>query len=262
MQEKAKVFSLYGKKIYFTTEECISINVEKEYIEYAKKAANDFCEFYDSLDYKNPNIFENISVFVDDQVAFYMRQAVEFVTDSDNADKPFDFEYFRELVDELFAQTWKEPVEEIEEQYCALTSTQEELHYYREMRKAHRGKWSGGGFGIVGALKGAVEAQVLNAASGGVHSIVNKIGDIQTNHKLKNQIIDLFENSRDSLAKGFMALIYGMKILHIYALNQNNSMNIVPILLGETHTTLMGELENAEQKSAQSQILWDKGFLT
>lgn len=48
---------------------------------------------------------------------------------------------------------------------------------YREARKAARGRWVGGGFGLGGAIKGAATAGALNAITGLGHSVVNAVGN-------------------------------------------------------------------------------------
>ncbi len=64
---------------------------------------------------------------------------------------------------------------------------------YREFRKDTRARWSGGGFGIEGAIRGAVDAGILNVTSGATHSIVNGIQNGWTDYKYlreKDKIID------------------------------------------------------------------------
>lgn len=65
---------------------------------------------------------------------------------------------------------------------------------YRELRKQFRNQWSGGGFGIAGALKGAAMAGVLNMGAGAVHSVANAIGNAQTNSKARAEKRRLIHN--------------------------------------------------------------------
>lgn len=50
----------------------------------------------------------------------------------------------------------------------------------REVRKAARGRFVGGGFGISGAIGGAVQAGLMNAATGLAYSAVNAVGNVAT----------------------------------------------------------------------------------
>lgn len=45
--------------------------------------------------------------------------------------------------------------DELEEKYSKIVLSQEQQEEYRRLRKANRGRWQGGGFGVGGALKGA-----------------------------------------------------------------------------------------------------------
>jgi hypothetical protein len=64
--------------------------------------------------------------------------------------------------------------------FYQLKEFQDQKKDYRQLRKDNRSYWSGGGFGIQGAIKGAVEASILNIATGAAHSTVNAIGNLGT----------------------------------------------------------------------------------
>lgn len=54
---------------------------------------------------------------------------------------------------------------------------------YRRLRKASRGRWQGGGFGVGGAIKGAAQAGMMNMGTGAIHSVVNGLGNIKSEIK-------------------------------------------------------------------------------
>ena len=72
---------------------------------------------------------------------------------------------------------------------------------YRSARKACRGRWIGGGFGLKGALTGAAQAGALNAGTGAVHSMVNLIGNTATYIKATNQRESLIRQINNSIPK-------------------------------------------------------------
>lgn len=74
------------------------------------------------------------------------------------------------------------------------------------MRKQFRNQWSGGGFGIAGALKGAAMAGVLNLGSGAVHSVANAIGNAQSNSKAKAKKMELIRNIIKDTPRKFESL--------------------------------------------------------
>ena len=51
---------------------------------------------------------------------------------------------------------------------------------YRAARKANRARMVGGGYGLSGAIKGAVQAGAINATTGMAHGVVNAIGNTGT----------------------------------------------------------------------------------
>jgi len=80
---------------------------------------------------------------------------------------------------------WKEHVKHtkaygvfsnLEDQYESILEDQAEKNAYRKARRQNRGKWVGGGFGMEGAIKGAVNAGVLNAGGSIAHGTANVIG--------------------------------------------------------------------------------------
>lgn len=84
----------------------------------------------------------------------------------------------------------------IAEKYNEIVEEEEEARSYRAMRKATRGKWVGGGFGIGGAIKGAVTAGAMNAVTGLGHSAVNAIGNIGSSAKSITAQVELYDDER------------------------------------------------------------------
>lgn len=67
--------------------------------------------------------------------------------------------------------------DDILDEYHSIGRQESAEREYRAMRKASRGRWQGGGFGLGGALKGAATAGALNLASGLGHSVANAVGN-------------------------------------------------------------------------------------
>ena len=68
-------------------------------------------------------------------------------------------------------------MDEYESAYIEIVKDKNEAAEYRKMRKENRGRWVGGGFGVEGAVKGAVTAGAANLASGIAHSAFNAVGN-------------------------------------------------------------------------------------
>ena len=76
--------------------------------------------------------------------------------------------------EELFIQKYKDQYFDIEnstgykkfiQKYNAVTDAYVMENAQKHLKRASRSRWEGGGFGIRGAIKGAVDASILNAAT-------------------------------------------------------------------------------------------------
>lgn len=107
---------------------------------------------------------------------------------------------------------------ELEELYLEKELTKQERAYRKEMR----GRWEGGGFGVGGAIKGAVTAGAMNAAAGGFHSTVNLIGNTFTSiatHSSARSKVDTFVIKPN--------LLYHLSVLYCMTLGIRNSNRII-----------------------------------
>lgn len=67
--------------------------------------------------------------------------------------------------------------QKLEEDYLKLVANEEQIREYREQVNSSPGPWSGGGFGIKGAMKGAITASALNLGSNMLRRIGGAISD-------------------------------------------------------------------------------------
>ncbi len=101
-----------------------------------------------------------------------------------------------------------------------IENKRKEMEEYREYRKASRGKWHGGGFGIRGAVAGAAMAGTANMISGLGHSVVNAIGNMETSatahregqkiyksKETKQRIHNALVNDLYVVFRGYLALL-------------------------------------------------------
>ncbi|WP_297967932.1 hypothetical protein [uncultured Anaerovibrio sp.] len=71
---------------------------------------------------------------------------------------------------------WESVFGKIDDQYMEIVLDEEQKAAYRQARKENRMRFSGGGFGISGALKGTAKAEALNLATGAIYGAVNLVG--------------------------------------------------------------------------------------
>lgn len=88
-------------------------------------------------------------------------------------------------------------IETLYEQYDSIQEEKKDIEYQREVQKASRGRWQGGGFGMKGAIKGAVNAAVLNAGSGLIHSIGDGISKSGDNRYISNKLNGIYKSKKN-----------------------------------------------------------------
>lgn len=71
--------------------------------------------------------------------------------------------------------------------YSAIVEDIQSKKEYRELQRASRSKWSGGGFGLSGAIKGAINAGILNAITGAARFVGDSVVDIMDNYSANSQ---------------------------------------------------------------------------
>ena len=116
----------------------------------------------------------------------------------------FGIKITRENFIEKYEIDFQREIDILYNQYNDVQQEKKEISYKREVEKASRGRWEGGGFGITGAIKGAMKAAVLNAGSDLIHSIgdgITKSGDTRYINNKLNELYDAEEN-KEIFAKG------------------------------------------------------------
>lgn len=88
---------------------------------------------------------------------------------------------------ELYTECYLQP-------YLDIVMTKQQMEELRAQQKNGSSRWTGGGFGISGALKGAAKAGVLNLASSGVRSVFAGIGTSMDNAKIRKLKNKMFED--------------------------------------------------------------------
>ncbi len=94
--------------------------------------------------------------------------------------------YFREYFD------YGEYFQPVVERFMEIAYNEQELNEYRNMKANGRGYWMGGGFGLKGAVAGAVMAGTLNFGSDLIRSIGSgfaRVGDQRKINKMKDMIL-------------------------------------------------------------------------
>ena len=65
---------------------------------------------------------------------------------------------------------------------------------YRNQVKNSRGRWTGGGFGVKGAIKGAITASILNCGTDFLYSFGDSAREKRDNQEIQNKLRSLYNN--------------------------------------------------------------------
>lgn len=131
------------------------------------------------------------------------------------------------FIDNYYAKffTWEDDFEKVDIRYREIVLTAEQEKDYREERKAERGRWQGGGFGLSGTIGGAMQAGAMNAVTGAAHSAFNFVGNMVTSVGMNSKKEKLFTDSStmDDLAQGIMSNIFQIHYAVVDALIDNDN---------------------------------------
>lgn len=81
----------------------------------------------------------------------------------------------------------------IVEKYAEIRHDEAKLAEYRSAVKASRGRWTGGGFGLKGAVKGAVTAGMLNLGSDFLHSFGDAADERKDSQEIQKRLQALYK---------------------------------------------------------------------
>lgn len=174
-----KDFVLYGYLVSYpssvTNYNYIIKNLRRKGDNVRKTFSNKYYSMFSNMD-------ESVRS-IDELFMYYIGDAIDWVLKFFAGNKVYKYDAKRffavcsenGVFDGLF-----EAQKAVEEQYVLLLENQEELAAYRRARKDARGRWQGGGFGVEGAVKGALTAGTANLASGLAHSAFNTVGNAAT----------------------------------------------------------------------------------
>ena len=111
----------------------------------------------------------------------------------------------------------------IVEKYAEIRQEEAQLAEYRREIKNSRGRWVGGGFGLKGAVKGAVTAGILNCGADFLHSFGDAADERRDSQEIQKKLKELYKNPRTK-----QQLIGGMRscILNILEAMQDEMVEI------------------------------------
>ena len=170
-----KKYKLYGCEIVFS-DGIMNYASDKvaydQMFERAEKALEQKYNSFKSLDVLVNSLEEYYLVSLKNYAQYY----VDYLTQKGCVD--LSIEYFLRVAfgsQEPLFYVIHEPVVALYEEIQTELNLKSE---YRKLRKATRGRWTGGGVGLGGAIDGTIRAGMLNMMNGALHSAVNGVGNV------------------------------------------------------------------------------------
>lgn len=128
----------------------------------------------------------------------------------------------------------------IVEKYLAILDYQnyaEEYHnYVREVRKH---TWSGGGFGVSGALKGSIKAELMNVGTGFIHSfsdnskraedrvyVEQEKFKLYKNEETQKMVVQAYVRIYDAISVAELKELASANVIEIYSLDRKKAIAI------------------------------------
>lgn len=220
-----KVLPLLNRNISFDATLEVYLCYRHLFKEAASEISEDFVEQfyvkYRDMDALMQNLESDIVSIFDDGISQINRILTNKGIFGVSDDKIFEYltQYCDHTIDEM---------DDIAERYASIIDQQKAMSEYRKQRKANRTRVIGGGFGFKGYMKGRVEAGVLNAATGMLHSVANSIGDARTTMRVASEKDKLFKECGIPNKLG-TAIRRDIENMHLVCIDLLNSYTNEPI---------------------------------
>lgn len=212
-----------------------------------------FVNFYDSsvnsfddiLDRAIPDIYKKIQETLSFAVALLMDYGVDDV-DEEQLAKILG----NRIQPDSFLNIYYEQAE-------AIQSEIERINGYRTVERSTRGKWQGGGFGIGGAIKGAITAGAMNMATGAFRGIGDSIVNASDRNRIKKMKETAFseQNNLQILVEGLghacLVCFYGIYEI----LSKRNILPVLDMKTNTEETRISNHIKRNNYKEAISVII-------
>lgn len=201
-----KTIKILGQKISILDERIAYNQYRLLFQAEADRAVNRFKEIYS----QNGNLDEVIKN-VPDQICQSIQPSIQLCIDTliQHHVMIVDAARFEEMYPHS-TEIWTEAYLHLYDQYAEIVMDQKALDKYRVARRQGRARWSGGGFGLSGAIKGAATAGVLNIVTGAGHMLFNGVGKLISSVATSAQKNKIYRSSEtyESLSKGVWNAVF------------------------------------------------------
>lgn len=184
-------FTLFHNEIRINDEMDTFNNLKQPFYENAFTQRDFFCERLRKEVHNMDDLMEKVPHLATECISQSVELAIRVLVEKGILTRtPHSFieEYYAEFFE------YSQYFDVVKERYLQIVYTENELQNYREIQRSDRSKWQGGGFGLSGAVKGAVTAGVLNLGQGVVRGVSDSIVNANDAAKIREAKHALFTN--------------------------------------------------------------------
>lgn len=211
-------FHFFGNLIHFPDNEIYYAKIYKKYSDKAWEVV----KLYEK-NYKDFGSLASLIKKGNDTAQKYVEETLNMMISELKQNKVYDVSLNRVLEKHYYDifYDWEEAYDSVCEAYEAIMDNKEEAVRQRQKRKESRGRWVGGGFGLGGAIKGAMTAGALNMAGGAVHGVFNTLGNIADSFAASSAASKIYRNedTLNTLLSGLYRSILTIHLVHCEYLN-------------------------------------------
>lgn len=207
-----KELSLYGVKIPISKELELFTNLRNIFIDKSLKNRNIFIKKYygyKSIEEALTEVPKLAVILIDDTV----EEAINYLVSNKIMDCSKDL-FWDRYAENYFDYT--EYYLKVLNAYQSIILKENQIKEVRDIKKSCRSRWEGGGFGLKGAIKGAITASMLNLGTDALRNIKDSVvANIDSNkiNKFKNGLLN-HEETLEILASGIQicsfSVFYGL----------------------------------------------------
>ena len=192
--EAVKTFNLLGTSINFTKKWDTYMNIRAPFSEASFVESTNFKSEYDDEIQCYEDIEEKALELLTNYLNRSIEEGVEYLVALNIHD--FDNNRLYHLCESDFQDDYDTYIEPIIDGLNKVADREQKIDTIRKIQRAGRsGSWVGGGFGISGALKGALMAGALNAGANILHGIGDAATDASDRENITNIKKEIFDKA-------------------------------------------------------------------
>ena len=228
--------------------------IRLDFIELANEAA----EQYEKL-YKQDGSIQKVVEKLGEQTHDCLVPALDYCIDTlvRHGVIDIDIQNFAEHY-QTFAEPCAEAFNKVYDRYAEVVMNEDELDRYRVARREGRARWQGGGFGLAGALSGAVTASALNLVTGAGHMVFNAVGKTITSIASGFKLSSIYNdpNTCKTLTMGLRKSVFNLHFALAYCLDELD-IDHAPaggVVTEEKHRSAEAILSNIDRLPTEDRI--------